>query len=112
LTAVTTRDAAALLDVVHDGVSASGSEGFPPVVLRSLARLIPSDACVGYQDADVRGRLRIVELVEVVGEPASPAVEEAFRVLGHQNPLRCRLRARAAGALPLRLHDPPRAAPP
>ena len=101
MTTLTARDAAALLDIAHEGVAASGTEPFPPSVLRSLARLIPSDACVGYQEADVTGRFRVVEQVEIIGEPSTAAVEEAFRALGHQNPLRCRLRAQERRALRL-----------
>ena len=93
VTAVTARDAAALLDVVHEGLSANGTEPFPPDVLRSLVRLIPSDACVGYQDAVVSPQFAVVDVVEVRGEPISAAIEEAYIALGHQNPLRCRLRA-------------------
>lgn len=98
---MTARDAAALLDVVHEGLSARGTEPFPPDVLRRLDRLIPSDAFVGYQDADVTGQLEVVELVEVVGQPVSAAIEDAYVALGHQNPLCCRLRARESRVLRL-----------
>jgi DNA-binding CsgD family transcriptional regulator len=90
---ITTRDAATLLEVVHDGTSDLGREPFPPNVLSGLARLIPSDACVGYQEADVAGRFRVVDQVEIVGEPPPPSVEAAFHALGWQNPMHCRLHA-------------------
>lgn len=87
-------DVAALLEVVHDAASASDGDPFPQSVLWALTRLIPSDACVGYQEADVSGAFRVVEQVEIVGEQPSPAVEQAFLTLGWQNPMHCRLHAR------------------
>lgn len=57
---VRARDAAALLDLVHDAVSAKDAEPFPASVLWGVVRLIPSDACVGYQEADVSGHFRVV----------------------------------------------------
>lgn len=86
-------DAASLLELVHAGARAAGYEPFPPSVLSALARLIPSDACVGYQEADISGPFRVVELVEVVGTPPSPTTERAFHTLGWQNPMHCRLHA-------------------
>ena len=70
MAAVTARDAAALLDIVHEGLSATGTEPFPPEVLRSLVRLIPSDACLGYQDAVVTPRF---EVAVAAGGHNSPA---------------------------------------
>jgi len=101
VTSVSSRDVARLLDLVGEGMEARGNEAFPPVVLTMLAGLIPSDAYVGYQEGDVSGRFRVLELVEVVGEPVSPALEEAYVALGHQNPHRCRLRARERRVLRL-----------
>lgn len=98
---MTARDAAALLDIVHEGLSAVGTEPFPPEVLRRLVALIPSDAYVGYQEAAVTGRLKVVELVEIVGEPVTAAIEDAYVALGHQNPLCCRVRARDSRVLRL-----------
>jgi DNA-binding CsgD family transcriptional regulator len=95
------RDAAALLDIVHDGARVDGLDPFPPAVLLGLARLIQSDACVGYQEADVAGDFRVIELVEVIGEPPSAATERAFHTLGWQNPMHCRLHARLDGVLRL-----------
>jgi DNA-binding CsgD family transcriptional regulator len=95
------RDAAALLDIVHDGAHDVGHDPFPGNVLLGLARLIPSDACVGYQEADVADGFRVVELVEVIGTPASPKTERAFHTLGWQNPMHCRLHAREEGVLRL-----------
>jgi DNA-binding CsgD family transcriptional regulator len=83
------RDAAALLQIVHDGARYVGPEPFPPSVLLDLANVIPSDACVGYQEADVRGAFRVVELVEVIGTPPSPTTEAAFHTFGWQNPMHC-----------------------
>jgi DNA-binding CsgD family transcriptional regulator len=87
------RDAASLLELVHDGARDAGHDPFPPSVLFGLARLIPSDACVGYQEADVATDFRVVELVEVIGEPPSEKTEQAFHTLGWQNPMHCRLHA-------------------
>ena len=98
---ITGRDAASLLDLVHDGAHESGLEPFPPAVLTNLARLIPSDACVGYQEADVSGDFRVVELVEVIGTPPSAQTETAFHTLGWQNPMHCRLHAREERVLRL-----------
>jgi DNA-binding CsgD family transcriptional regulator len=92
--AVSEPDVAALLDVVHDGASADDLEPFPRSVLWALVELIPSDACVGYQEADVRGRFGVVEQVEIVGEQPSASVEAAFHSFGWQNPMHCGLRAR------------------
>lgn len=94
-------DAASLMELVHDGAGSTGREPFPPAVLFGLARLIPSDACVGYQEADVSGAFRVVELVEVIGTPPSPTAERAFQTLGWQNPLHCRLHARTDEVLRL-----------
>jgi DNA-binding CsgD family transcriptional regulator len=87
------RDAATLLEIVHDGARDTGHDPFPPSVLFGMARLIPSDACVGYQEADVAGSFRVVELVEVIGTPPSPTTERAFHTVGWQNPMHCRLHA-------------------
>ena len=95
------RDAAALLEIVHAGAADAGREPFPSSVLRALAQLIPSDACVGYQEADVAGRFRVVDQVEVVGEPPSAATETAFHTHGWQNPMHCRLHAREERVLRL-----------
>jgi DNA-binding CsgD family transcriptional regulator len=95
------RDAASLLQIVHDGASDVGREPFPSSILWALARLIPSDACVGYQEAHVAGRFRVVDMVEIVGEPPSPSVEAAFHTLGWQNPMHCRLHAREQRVLRL-----------
>ena len=98
---IETGDAASLLDFVHDGAQASGPEPFPPAVLLDLARLIPSDACVGYQEADVSHGFRVVDLVEVIGTPPSPETEQAFQTHGWQNPLHCARRAREERVLRL-----------
>jgi DNA-binding CsgD family transcriptional regulator len=95
------RDAASLLELVHDGAREAGLDPFPPAVLLGLARLIPSDACVGYQEADVAGSFRVVELVEVIGAPPSTTTEQAFHTLGWQNPMHCRLHARSEAVLRL-----------
>jgi hypothetical protein len=78
---IDTRDAASLLQIVHGGALDVGDEAFPRGVLLDLARVIPSDACVGYQEADVANRFRVVELVEVIGTPPSAKTEGAFQVL-------------------------------
>jgi DNA-binding CsgD family transcriptional regulator len=88
-----------MLELVHDGARDDGHDPFPPSVLFALARLIPSDACVGYQEADVTGDIRVVELLEVIGTPPSPDAEAAFLTHGWQNPLHCRLHASEEGVL-------------
>lgn len=94
-------DAASLLQIIHDGALDTGSDPLPRSVLLDLARLIPSDACVGYQEADVQSGFRVVELLEVVGVPPSPDAEEAFQTLGWQNPMHCRLHVAEQGVLRL-----------
>ena len=101
MASIDARDAASLLNLVHDGARDTGHEPFPPSVLFGLASLIPSDACVGYQEADVSGEFRVVELVEVVGTPPSRTTERAFQTLGWQNPMHCRLHAHDEGVLRL-----------
>ena len=98
---ISERDVAALLELVHDGAAAPDGEAFPTEVLHALAELIPSDACVGYQEADVGNGFRVVELVEVVGEPLSPDAEAAYDTLGLENPMHCRINARTHHALRL-----------
>jgi len=90
---ISARETAALLELVHDGADEAGTEPFPSSVLSALERLIPSDACVGYQEADVAGPFQVVELIEVVGEPLSPKGEAAVQTFGWQNPMHCRLHA-------------------
>ena len=101
MTSITARDAASLLEIVHNGARDVGHDPFPPSVLHGLARMIPSDACVGYQEADVRSDFRVVELVEVIGTPPSAKTERAFHTLGWQNPMHCRLHAREEGVIRL-----------
>jgi len=101
VTAISERDAVALLEIVHEGASDVGRESFPSSVLWALSRLIPSDACVGYQEADVAGGFRVVDLIEVVGEPLSPAAEAAYDTLGRQNPMHCQLHAHESRVLRL-----------
>ncbi len=91
MASISERDTAALLELVHDGAADVSREPFPSRVLLALSQLIPSDACVGYQEADVAGRFRVVDQVEVVGEQPSPATKAAFDALGWQNPMHCRL---------------------
>ena len=88
---INARDTASLLQIVHDGSLDAGCDPFPRGVLLDLARLIPSDACVGYQEADVTNGFRVVELVEVIGTPPSRKTQRAFQTLGWQNPMHCRL---------------------
>lgn len=98
---IDTGDAAALLSLIDDGARDAGNGPFPPAVLLGLARLIPSDACVGYQEADVSRGFRMVEIVEVIGAPPSPTTEAAFHTFGWQNPMHCRLHARSHGVVRL-----------
>ena len=86
---------------MHDGALDTGSDPLPRSVLLDLARLIPSDACVGYQEADIQNRFRVVEVLEVIGTPPSAAEERAFQTLGWQNPMHCRLHVEEEGVLRL-----------
>ncbi len=95
------RDTAALLEIVHDGASEDGMEPFPSSVLRAIVGLIPSDACVGYEEVDYSGRFRIVEDVLLVGDPPSKEILEALHALGWQDPLHSRLHARERRVLRL-----------
>ncbi len=71
--AISERDAASLLEVIHAGASERGQESFPASVLWALSRLIPSDACVGYEETDIAAsRFRVLDLLEIIGEPPSP----------------------------------------
>ena len=101
MASIDARDTASLLQIVHDGALDLGYDAFPRGVLLDLARLISSDACVGYQEADVTSRFRVVELVAVIGTPPSPKTEGAFHTLGWQNPMHCRLHANSEGVLRL-----------
>lgn len=91
---ISERDASALLELVHDGASETGTEPFPPNVLHALVELIPSDACVGYQEGDISSGFRMVEQVRLLGAPPSKAIQEAFHTLGCQNPMNCCFRPR------------------
>ena len=101
MASIDASDAASLLQIVHDGALDNGDDPLPRNVLLDLARLIPSDACVGYQEADIAGRLRVIELVEVIGTPPSAKTESAFHTLGWQNPMHCRLHVDEQGVLRL-----------
>jgi DNA-binding CsgD family transcriptional regulator len=93
---VSERDASALLEIVSDGVSERGMEPFPSIVLSGLARLIPSDVFVGYEEGDFARGFRVIEEVDVVGEdgPATAqSLGDVFREYGWQNPLDGCLRA-------------------
>ena len=97
MAAICERDAAALLELVSDGASDDGVEPFPSTVLSGLARLMPSDVFVGYEEADFGGGFRIIEEVDVVGEDGPATAEslvDVFREYGWQNPLRGCLHAR------------------
>ena len=99
--AISERDTAAMLAIVHDGAVDATREAFPSSVLSALERLIPSDAYVGYQEVDVSGPFRLIEQVEVVGEPVPRPIEDAFDTLGWQNPMRCHLHAVSGDVLRL-----------
>lgn len=101
MTSIDARDTASLLEIVYDGALDVGHDAFPRSVLLDVARLIPSDACVGYQEADVASRFSVLELVEVIGTPPSPQTEGAFHTLGWQNPMHCGLHAHEQGVLRL-----------
>ena len=99
---VTERDAAAMLDIVAEGATATGTEGFPSIVLTRLARLIPSDALAGYQEVDVsQPGCRLVARVEITGHEDPPSVIEASHLFCRQNPMRDPIRAREQRVLRL-----------
>jgi DNA-binding CsgD family transcriptional regulator len=98
---IRTQDTASLLEIVHDGATDEGLEPFPSRVLQALARLIPSDAFVGYEEASFLGGFHVIEELNVVGEPPSPPLLEAFRAYGSQNPMRGCLHAREERVLRL-----------
>jgi DNA-binding CsgD family transcriptional regulator len=100
---LSSRDVAAMLDIVHEGIDSTSSESFPRVVLVALARLIPSDALLGYQRVDVSSGCALLERVEIVGQEVPPSVAEASRAsaLARQDPLRDPLRARERRVLNL-----------
>lgn len=98
---MTTRDAAAMLDIVHEGLSATGTEIFPQPVLARLARLIPSDALAGYQEVDVSCGCDLVARVEVVSQTVPAQVVAASKRGYHEDPLRDPLRARETRVLRL-----------
>lgn len=88
--AISERDAAALLEIVSDGASDTGLEPFPTTVLSGLARLMPSDVFVGYEETDVGDGFRVVEEVDVVGEDGAATAEslvDVFAEYGWQDPL-------------------------
>lgn len=90
------RDASALLEIVSDGASDRGTEPFPSTVLSGLARLIPSDVFVGYEEADFGGGFRVIEEVDVVGEDGRATADslvDVFCEYGWQDPLRGSLHA-------------------
>jgi hypothetical protein len=87
---ISERDAASLLEIVSDAASEVGLEAFPSTVLSGIARLIPSDVFVGYEEADFADGFRVVEEVDVVGEdgPATAAsLAGVIREYGSQDPL-------------------------
>jgi DNA-binding CsgD family transcriptional regulator len=94
-------DAAALLDIVHEGASATGRELFPRVVLQRLARLIPADALVGYQEVDLAFGCVVLDRVEVLHERDTTRVVDAAHRFCTQNPLRDPLRSRESRVLKL-----------
>jgi DNA-binding CsgD family transcriptional regulator len=101
---ISERDAAVLLEIVSGGALEDGLEPFPSSVLSGLARLIPSDAFVGYEEADFEGGFRVIEEVDVVGDdgPATAqSLVEVFREYGWQNPLCGLLHARSERVLRL-----------
>ena len=104
---ISDRDASALLEIVSTGASDDGTEPFPSTVLSGLARLIPSDVFVGYEEADFGGGFRVVEEVDVVGEDGrtkAASLADVFREYGWQNPLRGCLHARCERVLRLSDH--------
>jgi len=82
------------MEIAYERATAEGQEPFPSRVLTAIARLIPSDVFVGYEEAEFVGGFRVVEEVDVVGEPPTPAMIEILREWGWQNPMAGDLHAR------------------
>jgi DNA-binding CsgD family transcriptional regulator len=89
------------MEIVYEGATEVGTEPFPSRVLASMERLIRSDAFVGYEEAEFVGGFRIVEELDVVGEPPTPAMLEILREWGWQNPMSGHLHAREERVLRL-----------
>jgi DNA-binding CsgD family transcriptional regulator len=89
--AISLTDTAALMEIVYEGASEAGTEPFPSRVLAAIERLIPSDAFVGYEEAEFGGGsvagFRPIEEVNAVGETPTPALIEVLREWGHQDPM-------------------------
>ena len=101
VTAISTRDAAALMEITHDGALADGYDAIPRTVLSALAELIPSDAFVGYNETQWAPKFRVTDEVPFIARPAPPSVVSAFPRFGWQNPLRNCLRRGEQSALRL-----------
>lgn len=107
MASISDRDASALLEIVSIGASDNGTEPFPSTVLAGLARLIPSDVFVGYEEADFSDGFRVVEEVDVVGEDGPATAEslaDVFHEYGWQNPLRGWVHGRSEHVLRLADH--------
>jgi len=85
--AISTRDAASLLDIVHEGACADSHEAFPISVLTMLVALIPSDTFAGYDESEFAGGYRCVEDLRIVGQPIPASLLPVFRTFGWQDPL-------------------------
>jgi DNA-binding CsgD family transcriptional regulator len=92
--AISTRDAAALLEIVHEGAADTGDEPFPSSVLSGLARLIPSDAFVGSERADVHERARVVSVY--LERSGKNYTERELTLLSLLRPHLVRMRANAS----------------
>ena len=84
-----TKDATAIVDIVHEGAVATGTELFPSRILARLGALVPTDALLGYQEVDVSaGACALLDRIEIFGRSVPPSVHEASKRYGRQNPLR------------------------
>jgi len=101
MSALSERDVRSALDLVYEAGALSGPDPFPREFLEGLARLIPVDAIVGYQEAVVDFPGRAVEMVAIPEDPIPRDVEDAAGPLCHQDPLRHGLRRRERMALKL-----------
>ena len=91
MASISEKDAAALLEIVSTSATENGVEPFPSAVLSGLARLIPSDVFVGYEEDDFGSGFRVVEEIDVVGEDGLATAEslvDVFSEYGWQDPLR------------------------
>ena len=93
------------LELVYDAGCYTGADPFPADFLARLARLIPTDALVGYHEAVLGvhpgAPCQVVAAVEIPADGLPPEAQEAGARFLKQDPIRHRLRRRERRALKL-----------